>query len=71
AERLGLQTESQIHSYTVTSGYESVYEACEAKGKVDGATVQFLGTRTVEGAEREAWIAARDQASDSSLAGGQ
>lgn len=70
AERLGLHTESEIRSYTLSAGYENVYESREAKGEVDGATIEFLGTRTVEGAEREAWIAERDQAAVAQESGG-
>lgn len=62
AERLGLQTESRIRSYDVGNGYENVYESCRAKGEIDGVGVEFLGTRSVDGEEREAWIAERDQA---------
>jgi hypothetical protein len=62
AERFGLQTESKISSYTYGTGSEMVYESCRAEGQIDGADIQFLGTRNVEGAEREAWIAERDRA---------
>lgn len=61
AERLGLQAEAEIRSYKVVSGYENVYEACGAKGDVDGIGIELLGTRSVDGAEREAWIAERDR----------
>jgi hypothetical protein len=62
AERFGLRAESKISSYVLGNGYENVYEACRAKGKIDGVGIQLLGTRNVDGAEREAWIAERDQA---------
>lgn len=70
AERLGMQTESKISSYTVGTGYENVYEACRAKGQIDGTDLEFLGTRNLDGAEREAWIAERDQAA-AEQAGGE
>jgi hypothetical protein len=62
AERFGLHVESQISSYTLGNDHENVYEACRAKGQVDGAGIELLGTRSLDGAEREAWIAERDQA---------
>lgn len=61
AERLGLRAESEIRSYTVVSGYENVYESTNAKGVLDGIGIELLGTRVVDGAEREAWIAERDR----------
>jgi len=64
AERLGLEAEAHFGSYTYpTNGYEMVYEACHAKGTVLGAQVDISGTRSVEGAERESWIAAGDEGS--------
>ncbi|MGW3417023.1 hypothetical protein [Streptomyces phaeochromogenes] len=62
AERLGLPVESKISSYTYDTGYEMVFEACRAEGQVDGVGIELLGTRSLDGAEREAWIAERDQA---------
>ncbi|MFI6274273.1 hypothetical protein [Streptomyces sp. NPDC050988] len=62
AERFGLRVESNISSYTLGNGRENVYEACTAEGEIDGVGIKLLGTRAVEGAEGEAWIAERDQA---------
>ncbi|MFF5004654.1 hypothetical protein ACFY3G_17705 [Streptomyces phaeochromogenes] len=62
AERFGLGTESKISSFMLGNGYESVYEACRGEGQIDGVGIELLGTRGVDGAEREAWIAERDQA---------
>lgn len=69
AERFGLHAALRINSYTVVSGYENVYESCTAKGMFDGIDIRVLGTRNVDGAEREAWIAERDQAAEDAKAG--
>ncbi|MGW0599926.1 hypothetical protein ACWD11_22620 [Streptomyces sp. NPDC002776] len=62
AERLGLSVEVTISSHTFSTGYESVYGACEAAGPVDDVSIHLLGVRNMDDAEREAWIAERDQA---------
>lgn len=63
AERFSLRVESHIDSYVYGNGngYENVYEACRAKGEVDGVGIELLGTRSLDDAEREAWIAERDR----------
>ncbi|MCR3732221.1 hypothetical protein FHS35_009139 [Streptomyces umbrinus] len=61
AERFGLSVESDISSYTLGNDHENVYEACRAKGQVDGVGIELLGTRSLDGAEREAWLAERDK----------
>jgi hypothetical protein len=65
ADRLGLDVELKTSSYKYdNSVYEVVYEACHAKGLIDGVSLDVSGTRSVEGAEREAWIAAGAQGAE-------
>lgn len=62
ADRLGLPIEQKIDSYRYGDGGESVYEACHAEGQVDGVHIDVVGTRSVKGAEADAWLAAQLEA---------